>query len=171
MERHFLNDRVLGQARAAAPEPWYNPDGDSITFQIEDDEVVAQPVDAVLTIYNSASSGKPIGYQLNGVAAIIKRSSTGTPQRPPARPLSKQKPLEPMKTIKLAIPAYLADFATQSARRENTSLGQIVSGLLHTKMTTQRLREYLASPEGQAEMEESARKTEAIPGPQISENS
>lgn len=71
METHFLSDFIAGQTRQS-PEPWYNSDGDCIIYQMCDEAVVAERVDEVLTIYNSAISGKAIGYQIKGVAALAR---------------------------------------------------------------------------------------------------
>jgi hypothetical protein len=72
MEKHFLAELVGDQAREQ-PRPWYNPAGDCIIYQFADEAVVAERVDEVLTIYRSALSNKPIGYQIKGVAALTKR--------------------------------------------------------------------------------------------------
>ena len=71
MEEHFLKDFVKGEARER-PEPWYNPEGDCIIYQMADEAIVAERIDEILTIYNSAVSGKPIGYQIKGVAALAR---------------------------------------------------------------------------------------------------
>lgn len=72
MEEHFLKDFVSGE-RGGIPEPWYNPEGDCITYQTIDEAIVAQRVDEVLTIYRSFENGKAIGFQIKGIAAIVKR--------------------------------------------------------------------------------------------------
>jgi hypothetical protein len=64
MEEHFLKDFVSGE-KGISPEPWYNPDGDCIIYQVVDDATVAQRIDEVLTIYRSFESGKAIGFQIN----------------------------------------------------------------------------------------------------------
>ena len=74
MEKHFLAD--LAQEHGPATfraEPWYNPHGDCIVFQMADEAVVADRIDDLLTIYRSAVDNRPIGYQIKGVGAIIKR--------------------------------------------------------------------------------------------------
>lgn len=71
MEEHFLKEFVAGQTRQA-PEPWYNPEGDCIIYQMADEAIVAERIDEVLTIYRSVISNKPIGYQIKGVAALAK---------------------------------------------------------------------------------------------------
>src|SRR5438046_2832221 len=74
MESHFLKDFVSGPpGQGGIKEPWYNPDGDCIIYQTTDEAIVADRIDESLTIYNSVESGKAIGYQIKGVAAIIKR--------------------------------------------------------------------------------------------------
>ncbi len=72
MEEHFLKDFVKGQERGD-PEPWYNPDGDCIIYQMADEAIVAERVDEVLTIYNSAITGKAVGFQMKGIAALASR--------------------------------------------------------------------------------------------------
>src|SRR5829696_3243474 len=74
MEEHFLKDFVAGLTRhEGPPEPWYNPDGDCIIYQTEDEAIVADRIDESLTIYRAIESGKAIGFQIKGVAAIVKR--------------------------------------------------------------------------------------------------
>ena len=72
MEKHFLNDMMEGQP-TFRPEPWYNPYGDYIIYQMEDEAVVADRVDELLTVYRSAIDNRPIGYQIKGVHAILSR--------------------------------------------------------------------------------------------------
>lgn len=71
MEKHFLDRFVVDQTREK-PRPWYSPEGDCIIYQIVDEAVIADRIDAVLTIYRSAITNKPIGYQIKGVAALAK---------------------------------------------------------------------------------------------------
>jgi hypothetical protein len=76
MEKDF-NDLVadvvkdLGQPEFHA-EPWYNPVGDCIIYKKADEAVVADRIDNFLTIYRSAVDNRPIGFQIKGVAAIIR---------------------------------------------------------------------------------------------------
>jgi hypothetical protein len=72
MEKHFLADQMEGTPRFR-PEPWYNPHGDCIVYQIADEAVVAKRVDSVLTVYNSAIDDRPIGFQIKGILAIIRK--------------------------------------------------------------------------------------------------
>jgi hypothetical protein len=72
MEEHFLKNFVSGLHRSS-PEPWYNPEGDCIVYQMCDEAIIAQRVDEVLTVYNSVSTGKTIGFQIKGVMALAKR--------------------------------------------------------------------------------------------------
>jgi hypothetical protein len=58
---------------AFTPEPWYNKWGDCIEYQIADEAIVAERVDEVLTVYNSAVDNRPIGFQIKDVAAIAQR--------------------------------------------------------------------------------------------------
>ena len=74
MEKHFLADRMEGEGRPEfRAEPWYNPHGDCIVYQIADEAFVAERVDEVLTVYNSAMDDRPIGFQIKGVHAIVQK--------------------------------------------------------------------------------------------------
>lgn len=72
MEKHFLADQMEGSPAFRA-EPWYNADGDCILYKVADEAVVADRVDEWLTVYNSAVDGRPIGFQIKGVHAIINK--------------------------------------------------------------------------------------------------
>ena len=72
MEKHFLDHIVKGVSRQP-PEPWYSPEGDCIIYQMADEAIVADRVDAVLTIYRSATTNKVIGYQMKAVAALARK--------------------------------------------------------------------------------------------------
>jgi len=72
MEKHFLAEMMEGTPSFKA-EPWYNPYGDCIVFKIADEAVVAERVDELLTVYNSAVDNRPIGFQIKGVHGIIRR--------------------------------------------------------------------------------------------------
>lgn len=71
MEEHFLKDFVKGLSRKP-PKPWYNRDGDCIVYQMQDEAIVADRIDEILTVYNSAISGKAIGFQIKGVGALAR---------------------------------------------------------------------------------------------------
>lgn len=71
MEEHFLKEFVNGLRREPS-KPWYNPDGDCIIYQMRDEAIVADRIDEVLTVYNSAISGKTIGFQIKGIAALAR---------------------------------------------------------------------------------------------------
>jgi hypothetical protein len=72
MEKHFLADMMDGPPEFR-PEPWYNRYGDCIVYQMADEAVVAERIDELLTVYNSALDNRPIGFQIKGVAAIIRK--------------------------------------------------------------------------------------------------
>ncbi len=72
MEKHFLDDMMEGEPTFRA-EPWYNRDGDCIIYKMADEAVVAERVDELLTVYNSAVDNRPIGFQIKGVHAIISK--------------------------------------------------------------------------------------------------
>ena len=52
--------------------PWYNPHGDCLIYKSEEVAVVAERVDDVLTIYESAETGKAIGFKIKGVAHLLR---------------------------------------------------------------------------------------------------
>ena len=70
MEKHFLNEFVKGEERLS-PEPWYNPDGDCVVYQMVNEAIVADRIDEILTIYRSAITERPIGYEIKGVGALM----------------------------------------------------------------------------------------------------
>lgn len=72
MEKHFLADMMEGEPAFKA-EPWYNPYGDCVVYKVADEAIVADRVDEWLTVYNSAVDGRPIGFQIKGVRAIITK--------------------------------------------------------------------------------------------------
>ena len=72
MEKHFLADMMEGEPTFRA-EPWYNRDGDCIVYKMADEAAVADRVDELLTVYNSAVDNRPIGFQIKGVHAIISK--------------------------------------------------------------------------------------------------
>ncbi len=74
MEKHFLSSIMESHGEASfRAEPWYNADGDCIMYQNADEAVVADRADELLTIYRSALDDRPIGFQIKGVAAIIRK--------------------------------------------------------------------------------------------------
>ena len=72
MEEHFLKGLVEGEPEFRA-EPWYNPDGDCIVFQMANEAIVADRIDEILTLYRSAIDRRPIGFQIKGVHALIQK--------------------------------------------------------------------------------------------------
>lgn len=72
MEKHFLDDMMEGTPTFQA-EPWYNRHGDCIVYQLVDEAVVAERVDELLTVYNSAIDDRPIGFQIKGVHATLNK--------------------------------------------------------------------------------------------------
>jgi len=72
MEEHFLDYTAEGP-QEFKPEPWYNPHGDCIVYQIADEALIADRIDEVLTIYRSAIDERPIGYEIKDVLAIIQK--------------------------------------------------------------------------------------------------
>lgn len=72
MEKHFLADMMEGEPTFRA-EPWYNPHGDCIVYKMANEAAVANRIDEWLTVYESAVDGRPIGFQIKGVYAIIRK--------------------------------------------------------------------------------------------------
>ena len=72
MEAHFLAGEVSGEPGFTTAS-WYNPYGDCLVFACVDEARVADRIDDFLTIYRSAIDDRPIGYQIKGVKAVIKR--------------------------------------------------------------------------------------------------
>lgn len=72
MEKHFLDGTMEGSPTFRA-EPWYNPDGDCLIYQIADEAFVAERVDDLLTVYRSMFNRRTIGFQIKGVRAILNK--------------------------------------------------------------------------------------------------
>ncbi len=72
MDKHFLADMMSGEPGFRA-EPWYNPPGDCIIYLMANEATVAQRIDELLTVYNSALDDRPIGFQIKGVTAITRK--------------------------------------------------------------------------------------------------
>jgi hypothetical protein len=72
MDEHFLSKYVEGKKGFRA-EPWYNAIGDCIEYHTVNEAVVADRIDAKLTIYRSVITGKPIGFKLKDVRAILSK--------------------------------------------------------------------------------------------------
>ena len=72
MEKHFLADMMEGEPTFKA-EPWYNPDGDCVVYKMANEAAVADRIDELLTIYRSAANNRAIGFQIKGVAEIIRK--------------------------------------------------------------------------------------------------
>ena len=74
MEGHFLEHQVAGHGPPSfRAEPWFSAPGDCIIYQAANEAAVAERVDEVLTIYRSAIDNRPIGYQIKGVMALIRK--------------------------------------------------------------------------------------------------
>lgn len=71
-ERHFLAD-VVGTEPEFSAQPWYNPHGDCVVFKMANEASVADRIDELLTIYRSAEDNRPIGFQIKGIDAIIRK--------------------------------------------------------------------------------------------------
>ncbi|MCX7425270.1 MAG: hypothetical protein NTW96_06550 [Planctomycetia bacterium] len=72
MEEHFLAGMIEGEP-TFRPEPWYNPVGDCLVYKMANEASVADRVDDLLTIYRSAEDNRPIGFQIKGIAAMIRK--------------------------------------------------------------------------------------------------
>lgn len=73
MDAHFLDNIMPGGGPEFQPGPWYNRDGDCIIHKLANEAVVADRVDALLTLYRSAEDRRVIGYQIKGVLALIHK--------------------------------------------------------------------------------------------------
>ena len=74
MEKHFLADMMEGHGKPGfKAEPWYNPHGDCIVYKMVNEAAVADRIDEWLTMYNSVIDDRPIGFQIKGVHAIIRK--------------------------------------------------------------------------------------------------
>lgn len=71
-EEHFLAGTIEGEPTFRA-EPWYNAYGDCLVYKMANEAAVADRIDDLLTIYRSAEDNRPIGFQIKGVAAIIRK--------------------------------------------------------------------------------------------------
>jgi hypothetical protein len=71
-ERHFLAD-LIGSEPTFSAEPWYNQHGDCVICKMADEASVADRIDELLTIYRSADDNRPIGFQIKGIAVIIRK--------------------------------------------------------------------------------------------------
>jgi hypothetical protein len=72
MEKHFLQSMMRGRPKFRA-EPWYNPHGDCVVFQLADEAFVAERIDELLTVYHSVIDKRTIGFQIKGVQAMINK--------------------------------------------------------------------------------------------------
>lgn len=85
MEKHFLADYVT-EKPAFKAQAWYNPYGDCIEYQTEDDEVYGDRIDSLITLHRSVTDHRVIGFQVKGVKALLQRSgcdlmAVGTSER------------------------------------------------------------------------------------------
>jgi hypothetical protein len=71
-EEHFLAHLMEGEPVFQA-EPWYNPHGDCLVYKMANEAAVADRIDELLTIYRSAEDNRPIGFQIKGVMATIRK--------------------------------------------------------------------------------------------------
>lgn len=71
-EEHFLANLMEGDSTFQA-EPWYNPYGDCLVYKMADEAAVADRIDELLTVYRSAEDNRPIGFQIKGVLATIRK--------------------------------------------------------------------------------------------------
>jgi hypothetical protein len=71
-EKHFLANLMEGESAFQA-EPWYNPYGDCLVYKMANEAAVADRIDELLTVYRSAEDNRPIGFQIKGVMATIRK--------------------------------------------------------------------------------------------------
>jgi len=80
MEKHFLDNFVRQMDKHARfgshkgeIQPWYNREGDCIEFQTVHEGFMADRIDDYLTIYRSAKTNDPIGFQIKDVGALVDK--------------------------------------------------------------------------------------------------
>ena len=71
-EEHFLATMMAGEP-TFRDVPWYNPYGDCLVYKMANEASVADRIDGILTIYRSAIDNRPIGFQVKGIAAMIRK--------------------------------------------------------------------------------------------------
>ena len=71
-EEHFLAASMQGEPTFRA-EPWYNPYGDCLVYKMANEAAIADRIDELLTVYRSAEDNRPIGFQIKGVLATIRK--------------------------------------------------------------------------------------------------
>jgi len=57
--------------RGFKPFPHYSPDGDHVSYFLEDERCHAQRIDEHVTIYRADSDNRIVGFKLKGVRRII----------------------------------------------------------------------------------------------------
>ena len=75
MKEHFLKEFIkeLAESNTFVARPRYNRDGDCLVYQTVDEMIVADRIDALLTIYRSAIDDRAIGFQLKDVLALVRK--------------------------------------------------------------------------------------------------
>jgi hypothetical protein len=73
MSDHFLAKLVTGETQSFSSAISYNRPGDCLQLITSDEAVIANRVDDILTIYESAIDGRPIGFKIKSVATLIKK--------------------------------------------------------------------------------------------------
>ena len=71
MADHFLKDYVEGEP-GFKDEPWYNEHGDCVVYKSANEATCAERIDSILTLYRSAIDDRVIGFQIKGVAALMR---------------------------------------------------------------------------------------------------
>jgi hypothetical protein len=69
-------EKVLGEDPGNAQfqaQPWYNRYGDCVVFHSSEEEGYAERVDDLLTLYRAVEDDRVVGFQVKGVASIIRR--------------------------------------------------------------------------------------------------
>lgn len=68
-----ISNKEIKRTKPYVPEIWYNSFGDCIEFQTEDVAIVADRIDAFLTIYRSEKNNTAIGFQLKDVKSLMEK--------------------------------------------------------------------------------------------------
>ena|SRR3990172_3827506 len=55
------------------PKPFYSPEGDTLTYFLEDTEFYAKRLDDLVTVYRSTATDRLVGCKIKGVKRILER--------------------------------------------------------------------------------------------------
>ena len=70
---HSIDPSTKKGSHNSQREPWYNSHGDCIQFKTVNEAIVAERIDNYLTIYRSAISNEPIGFQIKDIQKLLQK--------------------------------------------------------------------------------------------------